>query len=57
MYVAVSAENENVKLVKLVQSKDRTMVYPLFATNPERALRNYVTIFCFALVRLDRFVN
>jgi len=52
VYVAVLVENENVSLVK---SKDRTMMYPLFAATPERGRRNYVTIFCFALVLLELF--
>jgi hypothetical protein len=52
VYVAVLAENENVRPVK---SKDRIMVYPLFAANPERGRRNHVTVFCFALVLLALF--
>jgi len=53
VYVAVLVENENVSLVK---SKDRTMVYPLFAVNPERGRRNYVTIFCFCTSAIGTFL-
>ena len=55
MYVAVLVGKGNVRLVK---SKDRTMVYPLFAANPERGENDYVAIFRFALVvLLNAFVN
>jgi hypothetical protein len=50
VYVAVLVENKNGRLVR---SKGRTMVYPLFATNHEGGRHNYFTIFCFALVLLE----